>query len=242
MEGRVRIGRLQTIDDVSGTLGRLLQQVAQEHGLWAATYRLPEEQVWAPLEWPGGRMYAQVEIDVGYATYRYPERQDRPREALHDMRGRFVFGPHFHFALPKSDYFLNVIGQVVAWVEYWFFYPSNEFNNLHEGDWEGIDPLDGMAIPPETCLRHLAGYRLAQADIPLKRCFFEHVGEPLERDDEHARVGEDDLLGAARGRVACRIAAHREMEFLRMRGVTGPRADDPDRRPGALGKSFAFFK
>lgn len=92
------------------------REVAQEHGLWAATYRLPEEQVWAPLEWPGGRIYAQVEIDVGYATYRYPERQDRPREALHDMRGRFVFGPHFHFALPNSNYFLNVIGQAVAWV------------------------------------------------------------------------------------------------------------------------------
>jgi DNA-binding MarR family transcriptional regulator len=40
----------------------------------------------------------------------------------------------------------------------------------------GAPPAHGV---DDACLHHLAGYRLAQADIPLKRTFFEHVGEPL---------------------------------------------------------------
>ena len=31
----------------------------------------------------------------------------------------------------------------------------------------------------------------------------EHMGQPLERDGQHARVGEDDFLDAARGGIAC---------------------------------------
>jgi DNA-binding MarR family transcriptional regulator len=31
----------------------------------------------------------------------------------------------------------------------------------------------------QTCLAHLLGYQLAQADIPCKRAFTKHVGEPL---------------------------------------------------------------
>lgn len=92
------------------------RHIADEHRLWAASYRLPEKNTWPPLAWGGGRMYAQTEIDVGYATYRYPENSNRPRETLHDMRGRFVLGPAFHFDFPSSDYFLEVVGQVVAWV------------------------------------------------------------------------------------------------------------------------------
>ncbi len=93
------------------------RHIADEHRLQAATYRLPKEKVWSPLEWAGGRIYGQTEIDVGYATYRYPEREDRPRETLHDMRGRFVLGPSFHFDFPKSTYSLNVVSQFVAWVQ-----------------------------------------------------------------------------------------------------------------------------
>lgn len=92
------------------------RHIADEHRLWAASYRLPEEKIWPPLAWDGGRMYAQTEIDVGYATYRYPENSNRPRETLHDMRGRFVLGPAFHFDFPNSEYFLEVVGQLVAWV------------------------------------------------------------------------------------------------------------------------------
>jgi DNA-binding MarR family transcriptional regulator len=31
----------------------------------------------------------------------------------------------------------------------------------------------------QTCLSHLLGYQLVQADIPLKRTFLKHIGEPL---------------------------------------------------------------
>jgi hypothetical protein len=62
-------------------------------------------------------MHGQVELDVGYARYKYPERQDRPKETLNDMRGRFVLGPTFHHDFAGGDYFLNVVAQFVAWVQ-----------------------------------------------------------------------------------------------------------------------------
>jgi DNA-binding MarR family transcriptional regulator len=31
----------------------------------------------------------------------------------------------------------------------------------------------------QSCLGHLLGYCLAQADIPARRAFFQHIGEPL---------------------------------------------------------------
>jgi DNA-binding MarR family transcriptional regulator len=31
----------------------------------------------------------------------------------------------------------------------------------------------------QSCLAHLLGYQLVQADIPLKRVFLKHIGEPL---------------------------------------------------------------
>ena len=90
-------------------------RVSEEHRPDSATYRLPREQIWSPLEWAGGRMHAQIELDVGYASYKYPERQDRPGETEYDMRGRFVLGPPFRY--PFGDgYFLDVVGQLVAWV------------------------------------------------------------------------------------------------------------------------------
>jgi hypothetical protein len=93
------------------------RQVAREHGLEAATYRLSEDHIWAPLVWGGGRMHGQVELDVGYAQYKYPEHPDRPKETLNDLRGRFVLGPTFHHDFAGSGYSLNVVAQFVAWVQ-----------------------------------------------------------------------------------------------------------------------------
>jgi hypothetical protein len=90
--------------------------IAEEHRTEAATYRLPEDQIWSAPEWDGGRLHGQIELDTGYAQYRYPEQRDRPKETLHDMRGRFVLGPTFRHDFPKSEYFLKVTGQFVAWV------------------------------------------------------------------------------------------------------------------------------
>src|SRR5207248_797441 len=49
------------------------------------------------------------------------------------------------------------------------------------------DYTDGMPAKPDapvggvdqSALSHLLGYQMVQADIPLKRTFFEHIGEPL---------------------------------------------------------------
>ncbi len=90
--------------------------MAREHRPGFATYRLPQEKVWAPLTWAGGTIFGQTEIDVGYASYKYPEDPTRPEETLHDMRGRFVLGPMFHYQFPKSESFLRVVAQFVAWV------------------------------------------------------------------------------------------------------------------------------
>lgn len=90
--------------------------MAREHRPGFATYRLPKEKIWAPLTWAGGTIFGQVEIDVGYATYKYPEDPTRPEETLHDMRGRFVLGPMFHYQFPESESFLRVVAQFVAWV------------------------------------------------------------------------------------------------------------------------------
>jgi DNA-binding MarR family transcriptional regulator len=37
-------------------------------------------------------------------------------------------------------------------------------------------PIAGV---DQTALSHLLGYQMVQADIPLKRTFFKHIGEPL---------------------------------------------------------------
>ncbi|WP_280154791.1 MarR family transcriptional regulator [Piscinibacter sp. XHJ-5] len=36
-----------------------------------------------------------------------------------------------------------------------------------------------VAAVDQSCLSHLLGYQLVQADIPLKRTFLKHIGEPL---------------------------------------------------------------
>lgn len=89
--------------------------MARDHRPGFATYRLPDDQIWPALTWEGGQLFGQIEIDVGYATYNYPEFQDRPEETLHDMRGRFVLGPLFYREL-SGGYFLNAVAQFVAWV------------------------------------------------------------------------------------------------------------------------------
>jgi hypothetical protein len=100
-----------------GAAAGVPRQVVEEHRLEAATYRLPQERIWAPLEWAGGRMHGQIEMDLGYARYKYPEQPDRPKETLNDLRGRFVLGPSFHHQFADSSYFLNVVAQFVAWVQ-----------------------------------------------------------------------------------------------------------------------------
>jgi DNA-binding MarR family transcriptional regulator len=43
--------------------------------------------------------------------------------------------------------------------------------------------LKAVEPPPhgvdQSCLAHLVGYQMVQADIPFKRTFFKHIGEPL---------------------------------------------------------------
>jgi hypothetical protein len=67
------------------------------------------------LSWKGGFLYGNIELDVGYANYTYPERKDAPSEVIYDMRGRFTVGPMFTFALGKG-YYVNATGTLVGWV------------------------------------------------------------------------------------------------------------------------------
>jgi DNA-binding MarR family transcriptional regulator len=54
-------------------------------------------------------------------------------------------------------------------------------------DAAGADYTASMPAKPElpahgvdqSCLSHLVGYHMVQADIPFKRTFFKHIGEPL---------------------------------------------------------------
>jgi DNA-binding MarR family transcriptional regulator len=43
--------------------------------------------------------------------------------------------------------------------------------------------LKAVEPPPhgvdQSCLAHLIGYHMVQADIPFKRTFFKHIGQPL---------------------------------------------------------------
>jgi hypothetical protein len=92
------------------------------------------------LEWSGGYLYGNVEIDVGYASYEYPEKKDTPQEAIHDMRGRFTMGPMFNYSL-GGGYFLAATGTVVGWVrEQENAYQINVDDVYgqvgHTGDWD----------------------------------------------------------------------------------------------------------
>ena len=55
-----------------------------------------------------------------------------------------------------------------------------------------------MDVDAGALVRVLGEHAREQRDLQRE----EHVGEALERDREHAGVGEDDLVHAARGRVA----------------------------------------
>lgn len=135
-EASVRVENADAYPEPSATRFRM----ARSHRPGAATYRLSQAQTWSPLKWPGGQIFGQVEVDVGYAAYEYPERQDRPEEALHDMRGRFVLGPYFQRDL-GGGYQLGVLAQFVAWVrEQEQFYQINVDDIYaqigHGDDWD----------------------------------------------------------------------------------------------------------
>jgi hypothetical protein len=61
-------------------------------------------------------------------------------------------------------------------LQYWFFYPFNEFNNLHEGDWEMIQLVFDASDPPE-----------ASREDPVAVGYSSHEGA------ERADWGEDKL-------------------------------------------------
>ncbi|HYO97279.1 MAG TPA: hypothetical protein VER33_22365, partial [Polyangiaceae bacterium] len=67
------------------------------------------------LEWAGGFLYGGLELDIGYAGYKYPELQSTPRETVHDLRGRFVVGHMLDHPFGDSGYYLRATGQLVAW-------------------------------------------------------------------------------------------------------------------------------
>jgi len=86
-------------------------------------------------------LHGNLELDLGYATYAYPEVVTTPTEAFTDLRGRFVFGPVLHHDFGSSGYFFEATGQFVAWVrEQPSVYQINVDDVYarvgHAGDWD----------------------------------------------------------------------------------------------------------
>jgi hypothetical protein len=65
-------------------------------------------------------------------------------------------------------------------VQYWFFWYFNEFNDLHEGDWEGMQLVFGDAGSPEEALRQ----------EPTEMILFQHAGGERAQWDA-AKVEKD---------------------------------------------------
>jgi DNA-binding MarR family transcriptional regulator len=57
--------------------------------------------------------------------------------------------------------------------------PTSAAMDAHDTEQMPARPDAAAAVLDQSCLSHLLGYQLVQADIPLKRTFFKHIGEPL---------------------------------------------------------------
>jgi hypothetical protein len=185
------------------------RQVAEEHRPQAATYRLPKERIWAPLEWAGGRMHGQIELDLGYARYEYPEQRDRPKETLHDLRGRFVLGPTFHHQFPNSPYFLNVVAQFVAWVQ--------EQNNQYQINADDVYVQFGNGKKWDLQVGRFMTWRVYQKGLGFDLFTLEDNGAsksfPISNNDFAVRTYEADYIFLRNspyvgGEVAGRAALH----------------------------------
>jgi hypothetical protein len=66
-------------------------------------------------------------------------------------------------------------------LQYWFFYPFNDYNNLHEGDWEWIQLVFDASTPAE-----------ALQEDPTALYYSQHEGaEVAEWDDEKLELVDD---------------------------------------------------
>src|SRR3954447_14715077 len=75
-------------------------------------------------------------------------------------------------------------------VQYWFFYYFNEFNDVHEGDWEGMQIAFDAPTP-----------ELALAEAPSKIALFQHGGgETADWDDDQvSKEGSHPVVYEAAG-------------------------------------------
>jgi hypothetical protein len=64
----------------------------------------------------GIALHGGLELDLGYADYYFRDLPTTPSREYPDLRGRFVLGAHLRHDFGQSGYFVEAVGQVVAWV------------------------------------------------------------------------------------------------------------------------------
>jgi hypothetical protein len=101
-------------------------------------------------------------------------------------------------------------------VRYWFFYYLNEFNDLHEGDWEGIQIAFDAATPAEALAEEPSKIALFQYGGGVGRRQGQDAREPSGRQDEQPQRLDlattwqrDDLIRRCEHRARQAPIAHR---------------------------------
>ena len=124
-------------------------------------------------------------------------------------------------------------------LQYWFFYPFNDFNNTHEGDWEMIQLVFDAADAAE-----------ALAEEPVEVGYSSHEGaERAAWDDEKLEIvdGTHPVVYPAAGSHANKFGAALYLGSSAEAGVgcddtpgptstAGPREDDPERSRRGQGR------
>ena len=124
-------------------------------------------------------------------------------------------------------------------LQYWFFYPFNDFNNTHEGDWEMTQLVFDAADADEALTQdpaevgyssHEGAERAAWGDEKLEIVDGTHpVVYPAAGSHANKFTAALYLGNSAEAGVGCdlTLGPHRELD--------AGREDDPERRDGSRG-------
>ena len=130
-------------------------------------------------------------------------------------------------------------------LQYWFFYPFNDFNNTHEGDWEMIqllfDAPDAAAALSQTPSRG----RVQLARGRRERRVGRREARPRRRDASRRVPGGRLARQQVHGRALARQLG-RGRSRLRRHARPAPRArparrDDPERPAGRRGRRIPWI-
>ena len=157
---------------------------------------------------------------------RLPGQRARPRlrlPALAEAARRTVTGPR---STRTSSRRPGHPGKLA--LQYWLFYVFNDWNNLHEGDWEVAQLVFDAATPAQALQRS-----------PVEVGYSQHEGaEGSSWDDDEARARRRDASGGAPGRRLARELLRRGAlpGRVRLAGRGLRRHPGPDDRPASAGR------